>query len=103
MNADRSLDIEGTQCAHIFAESTNQNIELGSHKVCPYFICLIFDNKILHTAGLRCDDVGGHAPVMVRFGYTQLPDDLKGSNVHRLENVMTLVPTFHLVFDPLKV
>ena len=41
--------------------------------------------------------------VMVRFGYTQLPDDSNGSNVHRLENVMTVVFGFHLPFDRLKV
>ena len=41
--------------------------------------------------------------VMVRFGYTQLPNDLNGSNVHRLENVMMVVPGFHLAFDQLKV
>ena len=35
-NADRSLKTDGTQCAHIFSESTNQGIELGSPKVCPY-------------------------------------------------------------------
>jgi len=36
LNADRSLKTDGTQCAHIFAESTNKDIEPGSHKVCPY-------------------------------------------------------------------
>ena len=40
--------------------------------------------------------------LMVRFGYAQLPDYLNGSNVHRLENVMTVVPGFHLAFDQLK-
>lgn len=33
--SDLSLKMERTQCAHIFAESTNADIELGS--VCPYF------------------------------------------------------------------
>jgi len=32
LNADRSLKTDGTQCAHIFAESTNQDIG----QVCPY-------------------------------------------------------------------
>ena len=46
LNADRSLKTDGTQCAHIFAESTNKDIETGSHKVCPYvstrFLITIF-------------------------------------------------------------
>lgn len=41
--------------------------------------------------------------VMARFGYTQLPNDLNGPNVHRLENVMTTVTGFHLIFDQLKI
>ncbi|KAF8803108.1 hypothetical protein BYT27DRAFT_6743825 [Phlegmacium glaucopus] len=82
LNADRSLKTDGTQCAHIFAESTNQDIEPGSHK--PDYAVTMW-------------------AVMVRFGYTQLPDDLAGSNVHRLENAMTVVPGFHLAFDQLKV
>ena len=36
LNADCTLKTDGTQCAHIFAESMNQNIELGSSKVRPY-------------------------------------------------------------------
>ena len=34
--SDPSARTEATQCAHIFAESTNQDIELGSSKVRPY-------------------------------------------------------------------
>ena len=36
LNADRSLKMDATQCAHIFTESTNQDIDLGSRKVRPY-------------------------------------------------------------------
>lgn len=36
LNADRSLKMDEIHCAHIFAESTNQDIELDSLKVCPY-------------------------------------------------------------------
>jgi len=82
LNADPSVDVEVTQCAHIFAQSTNQGIKPGSHKR---------------------DYAATMWAVMVRFGYTKLPDDLNGSNVHRLENVMTVVPVFHLFFDQLKV
>jgi hypothetical protein len=41
--------------------------------------------------------------VMNRFGYEELPEQLNGSKVHRLENVMTMVTGFHLIFDQLKV
>ena len=99
LNADRSLKTDGTQCAHIFAESTNQDIDLGSSKVRPclsaWFLMIIFCIERDYAATMWA--------VMVRFGYTQLPDDLNGSNVHRLENVMTVVPGFHLAFDWLKV
>ena len=35
VSSDPSLTRAATQCAHIFAESTNSSIEPGSHKVCP--------------------------------------------------------------------
>lgn len=41
--------------------------------------------------------------VLHRFGYKRLPDDLIGTKIHRLENVMTLDPGFHWKFDQLKV
>jgi len=41
--------------------------------------------------------------IMRRFGHEKLPDELNGSRVHRLENVMTLAPTFHMHFDQLKI
>ena len=33
------------------------------------------------------------------FGYEALPEELSGSKVHRLENVMTLIPGLHAEFD----
>jgi hypothetical protein len=41
--------------------------------------------------------------VVNRFGHEELPDELNGSKIHRLENVMTVVPGFHSLFDELKV
>jgi len=41
--------------------------------------------------------------VMHCFGYEELLDELNGSKVHRLENVMTLVPGFHMDFDRLDI
>jgi hypothetical protein len=37
--------------------------------------------------------------VMEHFGYKELPEELNGAKVHRLENVMTVVPGFHMRFD----
>src|SRR6267378_6004983 len=45
--SDPSLRREVTQCAHIFAESTNASIERGSGKVRPpvYFSFVTLDNE----------------------------------------------------------
>jgi hypothetical protein len=40
--------------------------------------------------------------VMDRFGYRQIPFDLNGNNIHRLENVLTLDIGVHSLFDELK-
>jgi len=78
--SDPSADTEATQCAHIFAESTNSGIAPGS---------AIRDYAATMWA------------VMQRFGYESLPDELNGSKVHRLENVMTLIAALHTEFDQL--
>jgi hypothetical protein len=39
---------------------------------------------------------------MQRFGYQNIPHELNGENIHRLENVMTLEHTVHKHFDDLK-
>ncbi|KAF8900272.1 hypothetical protein CPB84DRAFT_1815431 [Gymnopilus junonius] len=80
VDLDPSARRESTQCAHIFSESTNSSIEPGSAK---------------YAATMWA--------VMHRFGYEELPDELNGSKVHRLENVMTLVPGFHMDFDQLDI
>ena len=54
-----SSGMDATQCTHIFAESTNHNIEPDSQKVCRYLSAQIFDDNILNIAGLGCHDVGG--------------------------------------------
>jgi len=79
---DPSATSEATQCAHIFAESTNSSIDPGLAKR---------------------DYAATMWAVMRRFGHEELPAELNGSKVHRLENVMTLVPGFHLKFDQLMV
>ncbi|KAF8188976.1 hypothetical protein BJ912DRAFT_1031865 [Pholiota molesta] len=68
-----------TECAHIFAESNNADIEPRSDK--QGNAATIWD-------------------IMMRFGYGTLPEDLNGSKLHRLENVMTLI-NLHESFDKL--
>ncbi|KIM35294.1 hypothetical protein M413DRAFT_32599 [Hebeloma cylindrosporum] len=41
--------------------------------------------------------------VMERFGYDTLPEELNGSKIHRLENVMTLSSDVHQYFDQLSI
>jgi hypothetical protein len=63
------LETDTTQLAHIFYESTNQDIQPGSPKVFPSFlkilsrniavINLALDNDYI-LAELCCLDVGGH-------------------------------------------
>ncbi|KXN81616.1 hypothetical protein AN958_04110 [Leucoagaricus sp. SymC.cos] len=80
--SDSSLRTEVTECAHIFAESTNADI--GPNTAKRNYAATMW-------------------ALMHRFGYDELPDDLNGAKVHRLENVMTLVPGFHMYFDQLLV
>ncbi|KAF5310633.1 hypothetical protein D9619_008090 [Psilocybe cf. subviscida] len=75
-------DVTHTQCAHIFSESTNVGIEPESDKL---------------------DWASSMWAVMTRFGYTSLPDDLNGPNIHRLENIMTLQGDIHKLFDSLSI
>ncbi|KJA16259.1 hypothetical protein HYPSUDRAFT_147992, partial [Hypholoma sublateritium FD-334 SS-4] len=82
VRSDFSLRIEATECVHIFAESANLDIGPASA-------------KRDHSATLWA--------VMHRFGHDELPEALNGTKVHRLENVMTLVPGFHYSFDQLQV
>ncbi|KAF8521604.1 hypothetical protein BU17DRAFT_45677, partial [Hysterangium stoloniferum] len=39
--------------------------------------------------------------IMERFGYPTLLNELNDANIHRLENIMTLGPSFHNWFDML--
>jgi len=62
--SDSSLRREVTECAYIFAESTNSFIEPGSAsaKVCTpiYFFLLTLDNEYPYIAELCWHDVGAH-------------------------------------------
>ena len=41
--------------------------------------------------------------VLDRFGYKMAFEELNGSGIHRLENVLTLTPDVHISFDTLRV
>ncbi|CAA7269654.1 unnamed protein product [Cyclocybe aegerita] len=70
-----------THCIYIFSESTNTNILCDSEKE-------------KYAASIWT--------VMSRFGYEHIPDELNGSRIHRLENVMTLTPSLQEMFDTLR-
>jgi len=84
MADDDNKGLITTNCAHIFAESTNQNIS-GDNEG---------SNKHHYAASMWA--------VMDRFGYRQIPFELNGNNIHRLENVLTLDIGIHSLFDELK-
>ncbi|KAI6033299.1 hypothetical protein EDC04DRAFT_2897936 [Pisolithus marmoratus] len=69
-------------CAHIFPESISANITSGSDlEMCAASVWAVLD----------C------------FGHHSLREELNGTNIHRLENVMTLDPTVHNDFATLKI
>ncbi|KAI6155635.1 hypothetical protein BKA82DRAFT_991374 [Pisolithus tinctorius] len=71
-----------THCAHIIPESINANIASGSHKESyPVSVWAVLD----------------------RFGHQSIWEELNGDMIHRLENVMTMEPRIHALFDTLKV
>ncbi|KAI5995279.1 hypothetical protein F5J12DRAFT_896501 [Pisolithus orientalis] len=69
-----------THCAHIFPELITANSTSGSNMDhCTASVWAVLD----------C------------LGYQHLREELNGSNIHRLENVMTMDLTTHLLFDSL--
>ncbi|TDL19325.1 hypothetical protein BD410DRAFT_792367 [Rickenella mellea] len=82
VDSDPNARLDSTECAHIFAESTNSAIEPGS-------------DKRNYAATMWA--------IMTCFGHAELPKELNGPKVHRLENVMTLCHDFHTLFDNLDV
>ncbi|KAF9240960.1 hypothetical protein BU15DRAFT_87516 [Melanogaster broomeanus] len=78
------LGVTVTHCAHIFPESTNMNISGDGN------------NKV------QRDYAASMWAVMTRFGYGDLPQKLNGSNIHSLENILTLDGNMHEYFDTLK-
>ncbi|KAI6162724.1 hypothetical protein EDD17DRAFT_1574516 [Pisolithus thermaeus] len=71
-----------THCTHIFPESTDANITAGS-------------DEARYATSLWA--------ILDRFGYSALREEFNGSNINRLENVVTLEPSLHSFFDSLQV
>jgi len=77
-------DARVTQCAHIFAPSTNYAIS-GAN-----------------VDGPKHNYAASAWAVMQHMGNVSLDDELNGANIYRLENVMTLTADMHLLFDCLE-
>ncbi|KAH9059012.1 hypothetical protein EDB87DRAFT_1563702 [Lactarius vividus] len=75
------LPIGVTQCAHIIPDSKHRNISDSK-------------DKHEHAASMWA--------ILSCFGYGDLPDRLKGSGIHSLDNVMTLDLFHHDWFDQLE-
>ncbi|KAK7443453.1 hypothetical protein VKT23_015626 [Stygiomarasmius scandens] len=71
-----------TECAHIFGEYTNADIDTKANK---------------------CDYGANVWTVLTYFGHPEILEQLNGAKVHSLENVMTLEQTLHGWFDNLQV
>ncbi|KAI4522327.1 hypothetical protein K523DRAFT_336135 [Schizophyllum commune Tattone D] len=69
------------QCAHILSESTNMNIDTDNYKKA------------------WAASVWG---ILECFGHGELREELQGSSVHRLENVMSMNQDWHNYFDVLE-
>ncbi|KAH8930256.1 hypothetical protein BT69DRAFT_1275674 [Atractiella rhizophila] len=69
-----------TECAHIFSETTNANLEDEAKA------------KYASNAWM----------ILETFGHPEIQKELEGQNVHRLSNVMTLDAPLHDWFDKLK-
>ncbi|KZV68376.1 hypothetical protein PENSPDRAFT_754125 [Peniophora sp. CONT] len=71
-----------TECAHIFAESTNWGISDSQSDKTKYAV--------------------NAWSIITRFGYKDIAQVLQGAGVHSLENVLTLKHDIHRKFDGLK-
>ncbi|KAI5887893.1 uncharacterized protein SCHCODRAFT_02680820 [Schizophyllum commune H4-8] len=79
---DPRNDLPGSvlECAHILSESTNMNIDTNDYKKA------------------WAASVWG---ILECFGHGKLREELQGSSMHRLENVMSMCHDWHVYFDEL--
>ncbi|TFK56320.1 hypothetical protein OE88DRAFT_1689331 [Heliocybe sulcata] len=69
-----------TYCTHIFPELTNTNLDDPT----------------------KSEYAASTWAVLEAFGYRSIVEDLKGSNIHRLDNVLTLEYSVLIAFDELR-
>ncbi|KDR74064.1 hypothetical protein GALMADRAFT_250794 [Galerina marginata CBS 339.88] len=79
VESDPSTMVERTHCTHIFPDSPIEPDKAERQYAATMWA------------------------VMFGFGYENLPDELNGSKIHRLENIMTLVLGFHMAFDQMDI
>lgn len=90
---------QSTECVHIFAESMSVGTE-DERKV-PTFLCLPGLPLVYSTLEVYTEKAW---TIIRKFGYEDVYNELGGPSgvFHRLENVMTLTSTLHVLFDKLK-
>jgi hypothetical protein len=96
-------DIRVTQCTHIFASSTSQDISganVDGPKVKHFIIPGLSPNQLTRYA-LQHNYAASAWAVMMRMGAVLVPDELNGADIHRLENVLTMEEGLHSLFDKL--
>ena len=86
-----------TQCAHIFAESTNVNLD-NEAKVWDYHAIFV---NLLSYSFLQLQYAANAWSVIKYFGYPEIQAELAGANIHSLRNILTLESSIHTLFDEL--
>ena len=87
----------GTECVHIFSDSTNVNISKDSKKASVLHTCQQYG--VLHAI-FQADSPASAWTILSRLsGRNNLLDELNGCNIHHLENVMTMRQDVKYLFD----
>jgi hypothetical protein len=85
-----------TNAAHIFSESTNTDLDDEKN-----ILCIVGSYSDMQSFVFERDYASSISTVMERFGQRGFMDELDGSNIHRLANIMTLDHLHHTSFDNL--
>lgn len=87
-----------TNAAHIFSEATNT--DFGDNRKVRYSLELQIIS-LTHHFIFQKDYTSSMWAVMEQFGQQGFRDELDGSKIHRLANIMTLDHFLHTQFDRL--
>lgn len=85
-----------TKCAHIIPESIH--VQLSTH---PDNVIHYFNGHCSSNIGRQRENTTAVWGIFDTFGYKPHLDELNGLNIHRLENVITLDPNVHDLFNRL--